>query len=97
MACVWEPRGNWQEESIRSLCRDLNLVHGVAPLERVPLWGDFGYFRLHGGRRYQHVYTDEELKHLWSLCQETPEIYCLFNNRSMFTDAQRFLALWGQS
>ena len=93
LAFVWEPRGHWREDSIRGLCRELDLVHGVDPLEQPPLWGDFHYFRLHGGRGYRHVYTDEELERLWALCGEGGETYCLFNNRSMLSDAQRFLAL----
>ena len=88
---VWEPRGERDEEIIKALCSDLDLVHCVNPLERQALYGEVGYFRLHGGRDYRHRYTDNELGSLSEPNQEGA--YPLFNNVSMYNDALRFKEL----
>ena len=86
---VWEPRGNWHEERVRSLCQELDLIHCVDPFEgKMPLHGWPRYLRLHGGPGYRHKYTEEELDWLAGLAGE--ETYFLFNNLSMFEDALRF-------
>jgi uncharacterized protein YecE (DUF72 family) len=84
---VWEPRGNWNDEIIKALCSDLDLVRCVNPLERPALYGKTGYFRLHGGRDYRHEYTDDELRSLLKLTGD--EAYVLLNNISMYHDASR--------
>ncbi len=89
---VWEPWGDWREDTIRMLCQELGLVHCVDPMEREPLHGETRYFRLHGGPGYRHRYTDEELKGLsdrWG----GEGGYFLFNNLSMYEDALRFVRL----
>ena len=86
---VWEPRGRWKEETIRNLCRELDLIHGVDPFARSPLYGLPRYFRLHGGPGYRHQYTDEELFELYRIAREA-DSYVLFNNMSMYDDATRF-------
>lgn len=91
---VWEPRGDWSEDSISSLCRELELIHCVDPLERPPLYGRLRYFRLHGGPYYRHKYTDEELRHLRDVVDATA--YVLFNNITMYNDALRFKTLLGE-
>jgi len=40
---VWEPRGDWHETTIKSLCLELGLVHCVDPLERESLYGQPQY------------------------------------------------------
>lgn len=89
---AWEPRGEWQEETIRALCAELGLIHGVDPLVRRPLYGELQYFRLHGGPHYRHRYSEEELKRLRSLLGDK-ESYVLFNNLNMYQDAQSFVRL----
>jgi uncharacterized protein YecE (DUF72 family) len=88
---AWEPRGGWSDRQVSALCEQLDLIHGVDPLERAPLYGRAKYFRLHGGRGYGHVYSDEELEKLRGMAEG--EVYVLFNNRSMYDDALRFIKL----
>jgi uncharacterized protein YecE (DUF72 family) len=86
---VWEPRGDWHEQTIKSLCLELDLIHCVDPLEREPLHGQPQYFRLHGGPRYQHRYSEEELQRLKDKIGNT-DAYVLFNNLNMYHDALAF-------
>lgn len=84
---VWEPRGNWSDESVTRLCKELELIHCVDPLEKAPLYGALRYFRLHGGPNYRHKYSDDELCLLSTLVDANA--YILFNNVSMYDDALR--------
>jgi uncharacterized protein YecE (DUF72 family) len=72
---AWEPRGEWSEERVASLCQGLDLVHCVDPMKGSPLYGGLRYFRLHGGPGYRHTYSDAELKRL----AEMGQAYFLFN------------------
>lgn len=89
---VWEPRGDWSERTIKSICLELGLVHCVDPMEAGPLAGELGYFRLHGGPGYRHQYSKEELEQLRDRLGER-ESYVLFNNLNMYHDAQAFIRL----
>jgi uncharacterized protein YecE (DUF72 family) len=91
---VWEPRGNWPEDLIRGLCKELNLVHCVDPFKQKPLFGKINYFRLHGkpGYNLRYEYTEKDLKELLKFCDKK-ENYVLFNNLSMAKDAFRFQKL----
>ncbi len=86
---VWEPRGEWSEQTIKDLCCELGLVHCVDPLVRMPLYGQPWYFRLHGAPRYRHRYSKEELEHLKGVIGDK-ESYVLFNNLNMYNDALTF-------
>jgi uncharacterized protein YecE (DUF72 family) len=86
---VWEPRGDWSEERVASLCQELDLVHCVDPMKGRPLYGGLRYFRLHGGPDYSHTYSDAELRQL----SDMGEAYFLFNNISMYNDALRLRRL----
>jgi uncharacterized protein YecE (DUF72 family) len=91
----WEPRGAWPPELVAELCRDLDLVHVVHPLQSLPATrGPIRYFRLHGLPHRQAQFSDEQLEKLRAICREerTPT-YCFFNNLKMATDARRFAAL----
>ncbi len=90
---AWEPRGEWDDAEIRSLCRQLDLIHCVDPFQRRPVAGEPAYFRLHGRGGYHYRYSDAELKELLALCRDRPSAYVLFNNTEMFADARRFLRL----
>lgn len=89
---VWEPRGDWRERTIERLCSELELIHCVDPFVMKPIYGKLNYFRLHGGPRYQHHYSDEELRWLKTLVQDK-ETYVLFNNVNMYNDALAFSRL----
>ncbi len=86
---VLELRGEWEDNLIKDLCRELNLIDGVDPFKRESVFGQFQYFRLHGKRGYSYRYSDEELKELKEWCKRKPT-YCLFNNVYMWEDSLRF-------
>jgi uncharacterized protein YecE (DUF72 family) len=90
---VWEPRGEWKPEEVRELCEELNLVHGVDPLQEWPVTQEIGYFRLHGKSGYRYHYTDDDLARLLETITPFSPCYVLFNNVSMLADAERFLSL----
>lgn len=98
---VWEPRGEWlaHPERIRSLCEELGLVHGTDPFASLPATsGPLTYLRLHGcppgERMYAYTYTDADLRWLLRTVRAfSGEVYVLFNNLSMGSDALRFRAL----
>ena len=91
---VWEPRGKWPEPVIKRLCKDLNLIHCVDPFKDKAVYGDIGYFRLHGIGGYRYKYSDSDLKRLKNFCIGKKVIYVMFNNTNMWEDAIRFKGLW---
>jgi uncharacterized protein YecE (DUF72 family) len=93
---AWEPRHvTWTAELVTSLCRELDLIHAVDPLESPSAYGTPRYFRLHGkslgGFRYDYdyPYSDAELELIDQKCRGA-DTYCLFNNMQMAVDAERF-------
>jgi uncharacterized protein YecE (DUF72 family) len=96
---AWEPRHvTWTPALIGELCRELNLIHVVDPFEQQSVIGEPRYLRLHGTAtgnfryEYDHPYSDEELHTLKTLCSGGAT-YCMFNNKQMATDAERFQKL----
>ncbi len=90
----WEPRGAWPAELVAELCRELDLIHVVDPLQSpAARTGKIRYYRLHGTTGARHRYMDEELHRLRELCLGQPPTYCFFNNVAMATDARRFAKL----
>ncbi len=85
----WEPRGKWQSAEIKKVCERLNLVDVVDPFVRETTYGRIFYYRLHGGKGYKHKFTDDELKVLAEKIKGKIG-YVMFNNITMFEDAQRF-------
>ena len=51
------------------------------------------YFRLHGGKDFLHVFTEQELRHIASLIPANAPAYVMFNNKSMLNDALRFRSM----
>lgn len=90
---AWEPRGEWPNEVVRKLCRELDLIHCVDPFQRLPMHGVPAYFRLHGRSGYRYRYTDDDLLQLKAWCEQHPEVYCLFNNVYMWESASKFRKL----
>lgn len=90
---LWEPRGNWPNELITLLCRELDLIHVVDPFLNRPVSTEFLYLRLHGGKDFKHVFSDTELQWVSSLIPANKPAYVMFNNRAMWSDANRFQAL----
>jgi len=88
---AWEPRGEWPNELVKSLCEELNLIHCVDPFVGVSMRGDpVFYYRMHGGADYSYQFSDADLAQLATLCLEQGNVYCLFNNVTMWDDALRF-------
>jgi uncharacterized protein YecE (DUF72 family) len=98
---LWEPRGEWPPDTVRDLCRDLDLGHVVDPFVTPTVTPEQMYLRLHGhgplGAR--HVYTDEELAQIVALVPANSAIapYVLFNNLPRVGDARRFVDLLRRS
>lgn len=90
---LWEPRGDWKEELIRSLCHDLNLIHVTDPFLSQPVTKDFLYLRLHGGKGFKQVFTEEELRNLAGLIPPNQPAYVMFNNMAMWDNAGLFQEL----
>jgi uncharacterized protein YecE (DUF72 family) len=90
---LWEPRGNWPDDLVLSLCRELNLVHVVDPFLSRSVTTDFIYLRLHGGKDFKHIFSDEELRMVAGLIQAGKPAYVMFNNINMWEDARRFQLL----
>jgi len=86
----WEPRGDWPEELIRDLCRDLNLWHVVDPFSWRTVTPRKCYFRLHGRGGWRYSYEEAELEELCSMLPKGAESYVFFNNIDMKRDALRF-------
>jgi uncharacterized protein YecE (DUF72 family) len=98
---MWEPRGKWSADTLKSIFEELDLIHVVDPFKDAPLYGEILYFRLHGrGKGYRYKYSDEELRELLDLIKRygegKKEVYILFNNTEMLDDAKRFSELIGQ-
>ncbi len=94
---AWEPRGpDWTPELVASLCRTLNLIHCVDPFLAKPTSGEPHYFRLHGSADYTYQFSDNDLE-LLQVWTEGLDVYCMFNNVSMWEDAARFKKRIGQA
>ncbi len=101
---VWETRGpDWFKSEVKKTLEkifdDYGVIHCTDPFVNLPIkTGELAYFRLHGlGKRlYYYQYSDDELKKLLETVKKfnkKREVYVLFNNLAMFTDALRFKSL----
>ena len=93
---LWEPRGPWPDEVVRSLCSSHDLVHVVDPFVNKTVTRGTTYYRLHGITGSRHVYTDDELVALQHLLPGSGDTYVLFNNIPRAIDAVRFGTLLGE-
>ena len=93
-----EFRADWPREFIEELCRRFPVIHCTDPFAADPVPGDITYYRLHGAppgeKMYRYQYADDDLHILADkLTRDTQagrEVYCLFNNITMWEDALRF-------
>jgi uncharacterized protein YecE (DUF72 family) len=88
---LWEPRGEWPASLLTELCRDLDLVHVVDPLQTETVTPEQTYYRLHGATGPRHVHSTAELRAVRDLVRQRPNPYVLFNNMPRVGDAERFL------
>lgn len=94
---LWEPRGEWPAQTLRTLCRELNLIHVVDPFTARTVTPEFCYFRLHGRKGWRYVYENDELEELMEMIEGAKTAYVLFNNIAMVEDAARFQSMYGHS
>ncbi|SEQ41788.1 DUF72 domain-containing protein [Microlunatus flavus] len=90
---LWEPRGSRPVSLLVELCRDLDLVHVVDPMQTETVTPEQTYYRLHGTSGMRHVHTDAELERLRDQVRGRPDPYVMFNNLLRARDAERFLEL----
>jgi len=90
---LWEPRGPWSDTLIQMLCHELDLVHVVDPFQHPTVTRHFIYYRLHGGKDYQHHFDSSELRRIHAAIPSGASTYVMFNNVSMLEDALRFQEL----
>ncbi|MFQ5895034.1 MAG: DUF72 domain-containing protein, partial [Nitrospinota bacterium] len=89
---AWEPRGEWTEEEVLSLCSECDLLPGGDPFAGGLYPGGWAYFRLHGGRGYRGRYGESHFAQLLAWARERERTYVFFNNLAMAEDCSRFLA-----
>ena len=85
---AWEPRGKWNDATIKKICEELDIIHCVNPFKSKSVYGTPKYFRLHGRNGYRYDYSHEELQELKEMCGSNS--YCLFNNTEMYKNALEF-------
>jgi len=101
---AWEPRGDWVENAgeIKKICRDLDLIHVVDIMRRVPVSDHrIAYTRLHGLNPreydYRYDYSAEEIRELarrvGELEKSHEEVYVLFNNTAMYKNSVQLMEL----
>jgi len=90
---LWEPRGDWPEPLIRTLCGELDLAHVVDPCVAETVTPRQPYFRMHGIGGWRHVFSDGELSELGRRLPRAEIAYVMFNNVAMVSDARRFQEL----
>lgn len=89
----WEPRGDWDNTIIRSICTELRLGHVVDPFDAETVTPDNYYFRLHGRSGWRYQYESHELEELAAIIPTRKAGYVFFNNSTMTQDASRFCQL----
>ena len=87
---VWEPRGDWNDKTIKELCDELDLWHVVDPFEKTTVTPDRRYYRLHGRGGWRYKYEEDELEELAALMPKNKPSYVFFNNIYMTEDALKF-------
>jgi uncharacterized protein YecE (DUF72 family) len=90
---IWEPRGDWEGREVKRLCTELNIIPCLDPFEETSIQGDLLYTRLHGEKGYRYTYSETEMKQLIEIGKSVPQIYFMFNNVSMYEDAQHLKKL----
>ncbi len=90
---AWEPRGDWDAKTIKSLCDDLDLWNAVDPFSKPTETPDRCYYRLHGRTGFRYKYEEDELGEFAALLPADKISYVFFNNRYMLEDALLFQSL----
>jgi uncharacterized protein YecE (DUF72 family) len=95
MNLCWEPRGSWDADTIKLICKEFRLWHVVDPFVTRTVMPGHCYFRLHGKTGWRYQYEIHELEELASLALTDNPVYVFFNNRTMTEDAAKFCEVIG--
>lgn len=96
---VWEPRGEWHIDMMKSLFDKYNVIHCVDPFRNTPYISKrqkIIYLRLHGLGEimYSYKFRKVDLENLIIKLKEIPKnirtIYVYFNNTNCYEDALTF-------
>ena len=90
---AWEPRGDWDGKTVKSICENLDLWHAVDPFAKMTETPDKCYYRLHGRGGFRYKYEEDELAELAAMLPADNISYVFFNNRYMLEDALLFQSL----
>ena len=94
----WEPRGEWNRETLKYLFNRLGIIHVVDPFRDSSLTTGIYYYRLHGlSRGYRYTYTREELEQLYKNLPSDGKVYVMFNNTDMYRNALEFKEILSKS
>lgn len=89
-----EVRDSWKAGEVADVVDELGIAHATDPFAMPCQTPESAYFRLHGRpaeeRSYGYTYTEVDLEELLATVAGTEEAWVVFNNHSMFEDAQRF-------
>lgn len=99
LTVAWEPRGDWKEnqDKVKKICEDLNLIHVVDIMRRQPLSSHkTAYIRLHDLNQdeynYNYDYSTDEIETLAyklnELSRSHEKVYSMFNNYEMYDNAK---------
>jgi len=86
----WEPRGAWDDATVKSICQDLKLWHVVDPFDKKTVTPENCYYRLHGRTGWRYKYEEGELEELAAMMPKGKISYVFFNNIEMNEDALTF-------
>lgn len=97
----WEPRGDWDGDIVKSICKAHKLWHVVDPFTGKAATPNRCYFRLHGRSGWRYEYEEAELEELSALLPRSSSkseySYVFFNNIQMTEDALRFQKIMDNS
>jgi len=87
---VWEPRGDWDENVVKRICKEYDLWHVVDPFAAKTVTPEKCYYRLHGRGGWKYEYETDELEDLAAILPKNKLSYVFFNNIRMTEDAVKF-------
>jgi len=90
MRWIVEPGPDWPAAERKALAAEANVVVAVDPLATPPLPGPTAYFRFPGPAGHRSRYEDSALQEAAAIARDFDEVFAIFANADMHTDAKRF-------